>query len=67
MKEGIIARKVSDRRFGFIKSEGADRDIFFHEKEVKGTTFDELKEGDKVTFDVQDSKKGPNAVNVMKA
>lgn len=66
MQEGIIARKT-DRGFGFIKRAGEEKDLFFHSNELKGVTFDELREGDKVTFDVQDSPKGPNAVNVQKA
>ncbi|MBI3627816.1 MAG: cold shock domain-containing protein [Candidatus Sungbacteria bacterium] len=66
MQEGTVARKT-DRGFGFIKVEGQEKDLFFHSKELKGVTFDELQEGDRVTFEVQDSPKGPNAVNVSKA
>lgn len=66
MQEGVIARKT-DRGFGFIKVAGQEKDIFFHSNELKGVTFDELREGDRVTFEVQDSPKGPNAVNVARA
>ena len=65
MPEGTIARKT-DRGFGFIKRAGEEKDLFFHSNELKGVTFDELQEGDAVTFEVQDSPKGPNAVNVNK-
>lgn len=63
MEEGTIAR-LTDRGFGFISREGVDKDVFFHSKELQGVTFDELREGDKVTFELADGPKGPNAVNV---
>ena len=63
MQEGTIARKT-DRGFGFIKREGQEKDLFFHSNELEGVTFDELREGDKVTFEIADSPKGPNAVKV---
>lgn len=66
MQQGTIAR-LTDRGFGFIKVEGMEKDVFFHSKEVVGTTFDELREGDKVTFQLAESPKGPNAVQVSKA
>lgn len=66
MNTGTIARIVLDRGFGFITSEGADKDIFFHATKVNGE-FDSLKEGDKVTFDLEDGDKGQSAVNVTKA
>ena len=63
---GTIKKKM-DKGFGFIKSEGQDKDLFFHSNSVVGTTFDELREGDSVIFDTEDSPKGKNAVNVKKA
>ncbi len=63
MEEGVIAR-LTDRGFGFISREGVDKDVFFHSKELQGVSFDELREGDKVTFELADGPKGPNAVNV---
>jgi CspA family cold shock protein len=63
MQQGTVAKKT-DKGFGFIKRDGEERDLFFHSNELKNVTFDELNEGDKVTFDVGDSPKGPNAVNV---
>jgi len=66
MQEGTIKR-LTDRGFGFITYEGAEKDLFFHSKELKNVQFDELREGDKVTFEVAESPKGPNAVNVNKA
>lgn len=64
--QGIIKKKT-DRGFGFITAEGMDKDLFFHSKSLVGVTFEELQEGDKVSFDVEDSPKGKNAVNVQRA
>jgi cold shock protein len=69
MKSGTIAR-VTDRGFGFIKEDGAadgSKDIFFHSKELVNVNFDDLREGDKVTFELADGPKGPNAVKVSRA
>ena len=60
-------KKKTDRGFGFIAQDGAEKDLFFHSKSLVGVMFDDLKEGDTVNFDVEDSPKGPNAVNVSKA
>ena len=66
MSEGTIAR-LTDKGFGFISREGEEKDLFFHSNELVGVSFDELREGDKVTFEVADSPKGKNAVKVSKA
>ncbi len=66
MEQGTIKKLVSERGFGFISREGNDKDLFFHSKELQGVTFEELKEGDKVQFEVSESPKGPNAVKVSK-
>ncbi len=65
MQEGTIAR-LTDKGFGFIKIEGQDKDLFFHSNEVMGTTFDDLREGDKVSFEVGSGPKGPNALKVSR-
>lgn len=58
---------VMERGFGFIAREGEAKDLFFHSKELKGVTFEELKEGDAVTFEVAQGEKGPSATNVARA
>jgi CspA family cold shock protein len=63
---GTIAR-VTDRGFGFITPEGSDKDVFFHAQSLVDTHFDDLKEGDAVTFEMEEGPKGPAAVNVQKA
>ena len=63
MAEGTIKR-MTDKGFGFIDT-GGGSDIFFHMSSVVGTTFDELREGQKVSFDVGEGPKGPRAENVQ--
>ena len=65
MSEGTIAR-VTDKGFGFITVEGREKDVFFHSNELVNTSFDALREGDKVTFEIAESPKGPNATKVNK-
>ncbi len=60
-------KKLTDKGFGFITVEGQEKDLFFHGKSLVGVTFAELHEGDALTFDMEDSPKGPNAVNVKRA
>lgn len=57
MQEGTIAR-VTDRGFGFISIEGEEGDLFFHANELLNVDFNDLKEGDKVTFEVTEVEKG---------
>ncbi len=60
-------KKLTDRGFGFITREGEVKDLFFHSKDLNGVTFDQLKVGDVVTFEVVDGEKGPSAKNVARA
>ena len=60
-------KTLTERGFGFISREGETKDLFFHSKELKGVTFDELKVGDSVTFEITESEKGPAATNVSRA
>jgi cold shock protein len=64
--EGTI-KTLTDRGFGFISREGESKDLFFHSKELKGVTYDELKVGDIVTFEIVSGEKGLSAVNVSRA
>lgn len=63
---GVVKTKT-DRGFGFIAREGEAKDLFFHSKDLVGVTFDELKEGDTVSFEVTEGQKGPAATNVSRA
>ena len=61
MAEGTIKR-LTDKGFGFIDT--GDGDIFFHMSALEGCTFEELREGQKVTFTPGQGPKGPRAENV---
>ena len=64
---GTIKALIKDRGFGFITREGETKDIFFHSKDLSGVTYDELKIGDSVTFEVEEGEKGPAAKKVARA
>lgn len=64
MAQGVV-KTVTDRGFGFIKQEGGEKDIFYHESSLTGELAErKLKVGDKVTFDIEEGQKGPNATNI---
>lgn len=64
---GKIAR-LTDRGFGFITPDNGEKDVFFHARSLaEGVIYDDLKEGDAVTFDVENGPKGPAAANVQRA
>ncbi len=64
---GTIKKLVTDKAFGFITGEGLEKDLFFHKNSLVGVTFEELHEGDAVSFETEESPKGLNAVNVQRA
>ncbi len=69
MSTGIIAKTIPGKEFGFITPDDKkpeDRDLFFHRSSLVEVTLEDLHQGDKVSFDVESSEKGPNAVNVKK-
>ncbi len=63
--EGTI-KNLTDRGFGFITVDGEEKDLFFHSNELKGVSYEELKVGDRVSFEKTDSPKGPNATGVSR-
>ena len=62
MAEGSI-KKLTDKGFGFINAGGA-KDLFFHSSSVQGVTFEQLREGQKVSYTEGRGPKGPCAENV---
>jgi len=60
-------KTLTDKGYGFIAREGETKDLFFHSKELVGVTFDELKTGDTVSFEIVESEKGPAATGVSRA
>ena len=65
MAEGTI-KKLTDKGFGFINT-GKDKDLFFHSSKVDGTTFEQLQEGQRVSYTEGQGPKGPCAENVTPA
>ena len=65
MQQGTIAR-LTDKGFGFISREGEDKDLFFHANELVDIQYNDLREGDMVTFEVTEGPKGLSATNVSR-
>ncbi len=63
---GII-KSLTDKGFGFIKVEGQEKDLFFHSNALVGVSYNELHEGQALSFEMEQSPKGMNAVNVRLA
>jgi CspA family cold shock protein len=62
MSEGTIKR-LTDKGFGFIDT-GGDKDMFFHSSSVEGENYDQLQEGQRVSYTEGRGPKGPRAENV---
>jgi CspA family cold shock protein len=60
-------KRLTDKGFGFITPEDGSKDVFFHTSALVGVSYQELRVGDKVSFEVEDSDKGPRAANVQRA
>ncbi|TAN32719.1 cold shock domain-containing protein [Patescibacteria group bacterium] len=65
--KGTIKTIIAEKNFGFITPEDGAKDIFFHATSLSGVEFSQLKTGDAVNFDVEESEKGPRAANVTLA
>jgi CspA family cold shock protein len=63
MQTGKIKKIIRERGFGFISANDG-REVFVHRTAVEGAGFDSLQEGQEVTFEVENSPKGPSARNV---
>ena len=63
MAKGIVKWFDEKKGYGFIEQEDGP-DVFVHHSGINAQGFKTLKEGDRVTFDLEKGKKGPAAVNV---
>jgi len=59
-------KTLTDKGYGFISIEGQEKNVFCHSNSLVGVQFNELREGDTVSFETEESPKGPNAVNVKR-
>ena len=66
MTQGTVKWFNSEKGFGFIEVEGGD-DVFVHFSAIQGDGYKTLEEGQKVTFDIEQGARGPQAANVQKA
>jgi len=66
LAEGTVKWFSDQKGFGFIEQEGG-ADLFVHHSEIQMDGFKTLAEGQKVTFDVEEGPKGPQAKNVKAA
>ncbi|MEW6185365.1 MAG: cold-shock protein [Thermodesulfobacteriota bacterium] len=64
MPEGKVKWFNENKGFGFIEVDGQDKDVFIHHSAINMQGFRTLQEGQRVSFDIEQGKKGPAAVNV---
>ena len=67
MAQGTVKWFSGDKGYGFIKPDDGGEDDFVHHTGIAGEGFKTLDEGDKVTYEVSEGRKGPQATNVSKA
>jgi cold shock protein len=67
MAQGTVKWFSQDKGYGFITPDEGGENIFVHFSAIQGSGFKSLEEGEKVTYEVGQGQKGPQAQNVSKA
>lgn len=67
MKTGTVKWFNGTKGYGFISCDDDNSEVFVHFSGIAGDGFKTLEDGEKVTFDIEDGQRGPQAVNVVKA
>jgi CspA family cold shock protein len=66
MAQGTVKWFSQEKGYGFIRPDDGGEDVFVHHTGIAGEGFKTLEEGEKVTYEVTQGRKGPQAVNVSK-
>ena len=65
-QEGTVKWFSDEKGYGFISPDDGGQDIFVHYSDIEGSGFRSLEEGERVTYEEGQRRKGPQAVNVSK-
>jgi cold shock protein len=66
MAQGTVKWFSTEKGYGFISPDDGSEDVFVHHTGIAGEGFKNLEEGEKVTYEVTQGRKGPQAENVSK-